>query len=136
MKQRCYNKNKWDYKYYGEKGVKVCDDWKQDFTAFKNWATSNSYAENLTLDRIDVNKNYEPSNCRWVDIKTQANNKSNNHFLTFRGKTQTISQWAVEVGVSPDLITRRINVFKWSVERALTEKPFVGKNQTFKRKVG
>ena len=136
MKQRCYNQNKWDYKYYGGKGVKVCDEWRHNFLAFENWAILNGYTNNLTLDRIDVNKNYEPSNCRWVDVKTQANNKSNNHFLTYRGKTQTIAQWSKETGLSADTITRRINVFKWSAERALTETAFIGKNQTFKDKAG
>lgn len=136
IKQRCYDPNRRDYKYYGGKGIKVCDKWLHNFQAFNNWAITHGYADNLTLDRVDVNGNYEPSNCRWVDMQIQANNKSNNHFLTYNGKTQTIAQWSREVGISQDTIRRRINAFKWSVERALTEKAIVGKNQTFKHKAG
>ena len=129
MKQRCYNSKKPEFKYYGGKGVVVCEDWLQNSKAFCDWAMSHGYNDNLTLDRIDRNGNYEPSNCRWVDMTTQANNKKNNHFLTYKGKTQTIAQWSRETGLSANLIVKRINRQKWSPERALTEKAIVGKNQ-------
>ena len=132
MKQRCYNPKKPDFKYYGGKGVIVCEDWVHNSKAFYDWAIANGYAENLTLDRINRNGNYEPSNCRWVDMSVQANNKKNNHFITYKGKTQTIAQWSRETGLSISLIGRRINRLKWLPERALTEKPFVGKNQTYR----
>jgi len=75
MKARCYNKNHKSYKDYGGRGVKVCDEWKNDYLVFKTWALSNSYKEGLTIDRENNDGNYEPSNCRWVTIEEQAYNR-------------------------------------------------------------
>ena len=75
MKYRCYNTNSKDYKYYGGRGIKVCDEWKNDFIAFYNWSIKNGYKEDLTIDRINVDGDYEPNNCRWATWKEQANNK-------------------------------------------------------------
>lgn len=97
VKDRCYRSNNKDYQYYGARGIRVYDEWLNDFEAFYNWAINTNYKENLTIDRIDVNGNYEPSNCRWVDQKTQNNNKRNSVRLTYDGKTQTITQWAEEL---------------------------------------
>lgn len=83
MKQRCYNENRDSYKWYGAKGVTVCEEWRKSFDAFYDWAMANGYDENAktgqcTLDRIDPFGNYEPSNCRWVDSKVQASNQRKN----------------------------------------------------------
>lgn len=77
MKTRCYLNTKPDYKYYGGRGITICDEWKNDFQVFYDWAMCHGYREDLTIDRINVNGNYEPSNCRWVDMKTQNKNKRN-----------------------------------------------------------
>lgn len=75
MKQRCYNQKSPNFKYYGGRGIKICDEWLNNFINFYNWSMNNKYAENLSIDRIDNDGNYEPSNCRWVTMKEQCNNK-------------------------------------------------------------
>lgn len=107
-----------NYKHYGARGIKMCDDWKNDFMTFYNWAMSNGYKEGLTIDRIDVNGNYEPNNCRWVDIKTQSNNKRNNIYLAYGGKTQTLKEWAEELNVNYCTLWRRYNK-QWSIDEIL-----------------
>lgn len=75
MKKRCYSPKHESYKYYGGRGITICDEWRNNFKLFYDWALDNGYKEYLTIDRIDVNGNYEPSNCRWVTMKEQAKNK-------------------------------------------------------------
>ena len=85
---------------------------------FYNWAIQNGYKENLTIDRIDVNGNYEPNNCRWASYKEQLNNKRNNHYLFYNGENLTISQWTDKLKLPPHLIFNRLKR-GWSIERAL-----------------
>ena len=93
MRKRCNNPNNSDYPHYGGRGIRVCEEW-QDYTAFKDWALSHGYSDDLSLDRIDVNGNYEPSNCRFVSMKEQCNNRSNNIFIMYNGKQYTLAELA------------------------------------------
>lgn len=93
MKTRCYNKNNKSYKNYGARGIKVCDEWSH-IKEFYDWAIHNGYRDDLTIDRIDGNGNYEPNNCRWVTMKEQQNNRVNNHHVVYRGVDKTIGEWA------------------------------------------
>lgn len=99
MKKRCYNNNCNDFHNYGGRGVSIYDEWLNDFQTFYDWSITHGYKDNLTIDRIDVDGNYEPNNCRWVDVKKQANNRRNNVHLSYNGKTKTMSQWAKELNV-------------------------------------
>lgn len=121
MKDRCYRKNDKRYKNYGGRGIKICDEWLNDFMNFYNWAMKNGYQENLTIDRINVNGNYEPSNCRWASIKDQMNNTTRNVYLTYNNETHTISEWSEIIGIPYKTLQRRLNR-KWTIERALTQK--------------
>jgi hypothetical protein len=118
MKQRCYNSNNKDYKNYGGRGITVCDEWKNDFMNFYNWAMENDYRDDLTIDRINNNGNYESNNCRWVTVKEQANNRRNNHFITYNGKTQSITKWSNELNLSKAMLYYRLN-HNWNIEKAL-----------------
>ncbi len=118
MITRCYNQNQSEYKSYGGRGITVCDEWLHDFEAFYKWAIANGYDDSLTIDRIDNNGNYKPSNCRWATRKEQANNKSNNILLTYCGITKTVAEWSEIQKIPARVISWRIK-HKWSVEKAL-----------------
>lgn len=94
MKGCCYNSRDKLYKYYGARGITICDEWRKSYTHFRDWAMNNGYQEDLTIDRINANGNYEPDNCRWVDLSIQGANRHNTILITFNGATHTISEWA------------------------------------------
>lgn len=113
IKRRCYNQHDKSYqKWYGSKGIMMCDEWKNNFISFRDWSISNGYAEGLTIDRINSDGNYEPSNCRWVTPRTQATNKSNNVWLTHNGETLTVTDWARRLKVTQSTIKRRFAKYK------------------------
>jgi hypothetical protein len=118
MIQRCTNSNYTYYKDYGGRGIKVCDRWLNSFEDFL--ADMREAPKGLSLDRIDNNGDYTPENCRWATIKEQCNNTRCNHLLTYNGKTQSISQWANELGTKWITLYKRINTYGWSVDRALS----------------
>lgn len=99
IKQRCQNPTSQAYKNYGGRGIKVCDEWLNDFTAFYNWAMNNGYSDELTIERIDVNGNYEPFNCMWTDMKAQARNRRNNIVLNYDGIDMTLIEIAEKLGL-------------------------------------
>lgn len=119
MRQRCRDKNKPDYKYYGGKGVTVCKEWEESFLAFKEWAYANGYNDNLTIDRIDTNGDYEPSNCKWSTRKEQTRNRTITLRVTYNGFTKTAAEWAEEIGISEQLISERLRK-GFPVERVLS----------------
>jgi hypothetical protein len=118
MIDRCENQNVSHYFRYGGRGIAICKEWRNSFEAFGNWALSNGYRDDLSIDRIDVNGNYCPENCRWATPKEQSNNKRNNHLIEYNGETKTMKQWCDQFGVSFDLVKQRINKLGWSPEMA------------------
>lgn len=120
IKTRCYNPKKDTYKYYGEKGIVMCSEWKKDFMNFYTWSLKNGYKEGLTIDRINSNGNYEPSNCRWITISQQQNNKLNNHIVTYKESTHTLAEWSNILSIDYKVLHRRIQYLNWSIEKAFT----------------
>lgn len=121
MKARCNNSKHRDYYKYGGRGIKVCEDWNNNFIVFKKWSEENGYDDSLTIDRIDVNKGYNPDNCRWVDYKIQNNNKRDNVYITINGETKTAMQWSELSGIP---FTTLMNRYKkgWSENDLLKKK--------------
>lgn len=136
MITRCYCTSDTGYKNYGGRGISVCDEWKNrgdGFLNFYNWSMKNGYEDGLTIDRIDFDGNYEPSNCRWVDWKTQGNNRSDNKFITYNGTTMTVAMWAEHLGFNRNTLDKRLRM-GWSIEKALTQ-PVNEKYATKRKKV-
>lgn len=121
MKTRCYKKSCSQYKNYGGRGITVCEEWKGKggLKNFIDWALKNGWNTFLTIDRIDVNGNYEPSNCRWVEFYEQCNNRTNNHILELNGEKHTASEWAKILDMPPNTIYTRIKS-GWSDKEILT----------------
>lgn len=126
MKSRCFNANNKNYNLYGGRGIVVCKDWL-DFVKFREWAYASGYDSKAprgvcTLDRIDVNGNYCPENCRWVSQMIQANNTRTNKIIEYNGEKHTIAEWGRITGINPSKIENRIVVLCWPIEKALTIK--------------
>lgn len=123
MKARCTSPKSDMFPIYGGRGICIGPEWEDNPRAFVIWALSNGYREGLTIDRIDVNGNYEPNNCRWVTVKEQSRNRQYNRYITFRGETRCVGEWAEITGIrSPNIITR-LDRCGMSVEDALTIPP-------------
>ncbi len=120
MKNRCNNPNDAAFRYYGERGIEVCPEW-QNFDVFRAWATG--YGEGLSIERVDVNGNYEPTNCTWASPKEQANNTRKNVVLTAFGETKTVAQWSEDprCPVSAGTLYARIET-GWDDVSALTKR--------------
>ena len=108
MKQRCNNHKSQKYKIYGARGIKVCNEWNESYDSFRKWALDSGYKEGLTLDRINVNGNYEPNNCRWVTYEVQNSNKSNNVWIEYKGEKHTATQWAKIYGYDVKVIYQKM----------------------------
>lgn len=107
MRNRCRCKSSSSYKFYGERGIKVCDEWN-DFAAFRDWALSSGYEDDLTIERIDFNGNYCPENCCWIPRKLQAKNTRRAQVVEFNGEALTHADWARRLGISPATLCERI----------------------------
>ena len=147
MKKRCYYPKHVCYYNYGARGIKLCEEWNnreivrisgirytKGYLNFKKWALENGYQDNLTIDRIDVNADYSPSNCRWVTQKEQANNRRNNIYVSYKGKIQTLKQWCEELHLPYGAIKDRVSKLKWDCIKAL-ETPIKKHNFDIKKKL-
>ena len=119
MKDRCYRKTHIHYNRYGGRGITVCPEWEHSYETFRDWALSHGYADDLSIDRIDNDKGYSPENCRWISLKIQNRNRRSNHLITYQGKTQTVVEWAEELGIPAGILHQRI-YRGWSDEDILT----------------
>lgn len=118
MMSRCYRDNDVNYNRYGGRGITVCKGW-HDIENFEKWVEQSNYEKGLTLDRIDVNGNYEPSNCRWATKAEQANNRRDTIYLEYNGEIHTISEWSEITGICKSTLRNR-RLRGWSAERVLT----------------
>lgn len=130
MKRRCYNENATGYDTYGGKGVSICNEWLEDFENFYKWSMKNGYSDNLTIDRINVDGDYEQSNCRWATMKVQQNNKTTNKIIIINGISKTLKEWSDETGIKSVTIQRRL-ALGWKEEDLL--KP-VRKHKEYKKR--
>lgn len=112
MKDRCYRENCDSYKHYGKRGISMCNEWKCSFDLFHDWAVQNGYQQGLTIERINVNGNYEPSNCTWIPKSEQSKNRRSNHYIAYKEQIHTISEWAIIIGVSRNIVRYYIDKFK------------------------
>ena len=108
MKRRCFNPKDKGFQNYGNRGIRVCDEWMNDYNKFREWSLSHGYSDNLTIDRIDNDGDYEPSNCRWTTMQVQSNNTRFNHFVTYKGETHTLADWGRLLNIDSDKIGRRL----------------------------
>lgn len=115
MKQRCLNKENSSYLDYGGRGITICDAW-MNFENFYKWAMKNGYKEGLTIERIDVNGNHEPSNCKWIPKSEQPSNRRSNHYITLNSEQKTLSEWARVHNINPRTVFSRL-YSGWPIER-------------------
>lgn len=121
MKSRCYNPKNKCFDIYGGRGISVCKEWKNDFEAFYNWSVANGYSDDLKIDRIDCDGNYEPSNCRWANDSIQANNRRNSHLVTYHGQTDTLDNMCRKLNINSKVVRGRLRNGKRSFEQAVDD---------------
>lgn len=109
MMHRCYNQKNQKYPIYGARGIKICDEWKNNYDSFYQWSINNGFKLGLSIDRINNNGNYEPSNCRWTTKKQQMNNTSRNRYLTFNNETHTLAEWSEILNIKYGTICSRLH---------------------------
>ena len=107
MKSRVYNPNRRGYKNYGGREIKICDEWL-NFENFYQWSVHNGYNDRLSIDRINTNGDYCPDNCRWATVEVQQNNRRNNHFIEWDGKTYTLAQFSRHFNIPQSTLWARL----------------------------
>ena len=117
IRRRCYNPNDFSYRYYGARGIKMAEEWS-DFSTFREWSKTSGYSDNLTIERIDVNGDYCPSNCKWITLEEQARNKRTNRLVTINGVTKLMTDWLKDSNVSTTQVYWRLR-HGWDIESAL-----------------
>lgn len=117
IKKRCINENAYNYRNYGARGICICNEWLDSWDCFKEWAYASGYNDTLSIDRIDVNGNYCPENCRWVDRVAQANNRRTSKNITYAGQTHTLAEWASILDIPYKKLYNRIRR-GWDLDRA------------------
>lgn len=120
MKTRCFTETCRPYPDYGGRGITVCDEWKNDFMSFYNWAMSHGYSDDLSIDRIDNNGNYSPDNCRWTNKTVQSKNRRSCRLITYKGETKCLADWGRDLGIDRRTLSIRLFKNKWPVEKAFT----------------
>lgn len=119
MVQRCYNPNARYYKIYGGRGITICEEWLNDYVSFMVWALNNGYRDDLSIDRIDVNGDYSPQNCKWSTWFEQANNTRRNRYITYKGETKTAKEWADLFGFNYKYFHEKLKKNNWSIDAVL-----------------
>lgn len=122
IKQRCYNPRNKDFPNYGGRGILMDPQWKEDFTTFHHWAVSNGYREGLTIERVDPNGNYEPSNCSWIENEEQANNRRNSIRYEYQGQSLTIRELSEKLNMNYNTLRDYLRNKKMSVEEVINKK--------------
>ena len=135
IKDRCNNPKDQHHKDYYDRGIKVCEEWNNSFLAFLEWALTHGYADNLSIDRIDYNGNYEPSNCRWSTNKEQQNNKRNNVRYEVDGVIMTLSEIADKYGIKCGTLSARINRYGYTIDEAINESVKYGGRRKIKQQI-
>ena len=120
MLKRCYNINSQNYKYYGGRGIKVCNEWLDEnngYFSFKKWSLENGFEKGLSIERIDVNNDYSPDNCKWIPFSEQSKNKRNNNMITYHNETKCLAEWSKILGIKRYTLYSRLKR-GWAVEKA------------------
>ena len=129
MVQRCYNPSSRGYRWYGSKGITVCDEWRH-FRSFEEWALASGFKPGLSIERIDNTKGYTPENCRWITLSDQGKNKTNNHLITMNGETKTLSDWAKHLNIKQSTLSHRLKR-GWNEQDAIDGRKQVSKSSKY-----
>lgn len=132
MKQRCYNSKTLRYERYGGRGIKICKEWlgSNGKNNFIQWAFDNGYEPDLSIERIDINKDYSPENCKWIELKNQSKNTCRTHLITHNGKTQCLEDWCKELGLKSNTIYYRSKNNNITLEDAIFN--YIPKSKNYK----